>query len=410
MSQLLQLWRESDIRARLGKLPIDLEQTYDELLRAIRSQPGSAPVVAERAFQWVMCAFRPLTAAELVAAVCQDAESDAMQPVDIDIDFVLRACRNLLVLDPEEKTCGFSHLSVQEYFESRVWSASQAHALIAKTCLIHLVDKFRDPPSSPDASSSDCMTSELTHRNGHGRTEPYAVKYWPRHIKGHGDNNIDARLARLLESFLGSMDASSTAYQHWYKCFENTTWDNACFRLRPSTSASFCICYFGFDHILADWWKNGFDDPQQRNDRGESLLHLAVRSNSVAVTRRLLGYGLSVDLQDSYGASVLTTAAEVAEVSLARLLDAGADVNAKGGKYGCPLGTATYWGNDGVVRLLVDAGADVNAKGGWYGCPLGTAAHEGKEGVVRLLMDAGADVNAKGGDYGCPLGAAAHGG
>jgi hypothetical protein len=114
MGQLLELWCERDIRARLGHLPKGLEQSYDELLAAIRAQPGSVPVVAERAFQWVMCALRPLAADELVAAVCQDPDSDAVQPVDIDIGFVLRACRNLVVLDPEKKTCGFSHLSVQE--------------------------------------------------------------------------------------------------------------------------------------------------------------------------------------------------------------------------------------------------------------------------------------------------------
>ncbi len=95
LHQLFELWRESDIRARLGRLPKDLEQTYDELLASIRSQPGTAPAVAERAFQWVMCAFRPLTADELVTVVWHDPDvHDTCQPADIRIYFVMQACRN----------------------------------------------------------------------------------------------------------------------------------------------------------------------------------------------------------------------------------------------------------------------------------------------------------------------------
>jgi hypothetical protein len=54
-------------------------------------------------------------------------------PVDVDIGFVFPACRYLLVMDVEHNTCGFSHLSPHEYFESCVRTTSQAHAFVAKT-------------------------------------------------------------------------------------------------------------------------------------------------------------------------------------------------------------------------------------------------------------------------------------
>jgi hypothetical protein len=81
------------------------------------------------------------------------------------------------------------------------------------------------------------------------------------------------------------------------------------------------------------------------------------------------------------------------------LLDAGADVNAIGGDYGCPLGAAAYWGREGVVRLLLDAGADNNAKGGKYGCPLGAAAFGNEFEAAQLLLGSGADMNLYGGFY-----------
>ncbi|KAJ1324752.1 ankyrin repeat domain-containing protein 50 [Microdochium nivale] len=88
------------------------------------------------------------------------------------------------------------------------------------------------------------------------------------------------------------------------------------------------------------------------------------------------------------------------------LLDAGADVNAQGGYYGNALQAASYEGHQDVVQLLLDAGADVNAQGGYYGNALQAASYEGHQDVVQLLLDAGADVNAQGGRYGNALQAA----
>lgn len=74
----------------------------------------------------------------LVAAVCQEPENDSPQDVDIDIDFVLGACQNLLILDDELQVCRFAHPSVQEYLEDHCWSAEQANGIVAKVCLLLL--------------------------------------------------------------------------------------------------------------------------------------------------------------------------------------------------------------------------------------------------------------------------------
>jgi hypothetical protein len=149
LSQLFNRKREKDEWSRLGTLPVDLEKAYDELYAVIRNRPDSAPVIAERTFKWVMCSIRPLTSNELVAAVCQDPTIDPIQHVDIGIDFVLYACSNLLVVDRSSKKCGFSHLSVQEYLENRVWSECEAHALAALSEGLPLPLLFPRPYSRP---------------------------------------------------------------------------------------------------------------------------------------------------------------------------------------------------------------------------------------------------------------------
>jgi hypothetical protein len=82
--------------------------------------------MAERATNWVMCSIRPMKSYEVVAAIRYDPDSHGMRPVDADVDFDLHACHNLLIVDAPRGTCGFSHLPVQEYFESRVWTLGVA--------------------------------------------------------------------------------------------------------------------------------------------------------------------------------------------------------------------------------------------------------------------------------------------
>jgi hypothetical protein len=76
---------ERVIRDRLGKLPKDLEKAYDEIYARIQAQDKRVIEIADRAFQWVMCSCAPLSTAELIAAVCQDPDTDTVNPAD-DMD------------------------------------------------------------------------------------------------------------------------------------------------------------------------------------------------------------------------------------------------------------------------------------------------------------------------------------
>lgn len=111
------------------------------------------------------------------------------------------------------------------------------------------------------------------------------------------------------------------------------------------------------------------------------------------------------------------TSPEYTKEHLHLLLERGADVNAPGGEYGYPLQAACANGGDCLaeIKLLLDRGADVNARGGRYGNALQAACcyrgyretqHTQNKLVVELLIDRGADVNAEGGQLGTALQAA----
>jgi ankyrin repeat protein len=76
------------------------------------------------------------------------------------------------------------------------------------------------------------------------------------------------------------------------------------------------------------------------------------------------------------------------------LLDAGADVDARGGLNGNALQTASCQ-SESIAKLLLTKGANVNAKGGFYASALHAASYAGYEELVKMLLAKGADVNLK---------------
>jgi ankyrin repeat protein len=185
---------------------------------------------------------------------------------------------------------------------------------------------------------------------------------------------------------------------------------------------------------------NGADIDAQYGKHG-SALHAAAAKDHIDIVKLLVSRGADIHARSSEAGSVLASAighyydkkcldflldkgalkkddgetalskaaAERCWVACHLLLSKGANVNAKGGRFGPPLQAACArslsWDPDRptVIERLLDLGADVNAQGGVYGNALQAACVKGKIDLVRLLLDKGADVNAQGGLYGNAL-------
>ena len=124
----------------------------------------------------------------------------------------------------------------------------------------------------------------------------------------------------------------------------------------------------------------------------EVQLVAAAKYGDLKVIRFLLHQGIIPDSQDSNGTTALQAAAFTPSphgLDIVRLLlDAGADINKKGGSFGSALQGATLSGQVEVVEFLLDSGASINHTGGCYGTSLQAARDrldDRKAGVPKTL-------------------------
>jgi len=129
----------------------------------------------------------------------------------------------------------------------------------------------------------------------------------------------------------------------------------------------------------------------------EPPLVAAAKARDWEALERLLEQGADVDAKTPDGTTALHWASYWDNVQAAeRLIRARADVNAANELGATPLWNASMNGSAPMVRVLLRAGADPDAALLAGETPVMTAARTGAADVLELLLAAGADPNAKG--------------
>jgi len=128
-------------------------------------------------------------------------------------------------------------------------------------------------------------------------------------------------------------------------------------------------------------------DVNAANYQQETPLHWAVLRNHHSVVELLLRRGARVDPTESYRRTpLLLVARETGNLEMARrLLDAGADVNARDRFGSTPLELSAWRGFRDVVDLVLDRGATVPADSGVAAEMLMQAAERGLDRLFRIL-------------------------
>lgn len=185
------------------------------------------------------------------------------------------------------------------------------------------------------------------------------------------------------------------------------------------------------NHEIASMLIDADADVNHRGGKGGSALHIASRGGKIGIIKLLFERGANANIPDANGSTALYTAAcggedgairlliengakvnthhpydhnsfqlvprgrAGADQMMCLLLDAGADVNGQGQKYGSALQIACRWHNLDNIQLLLEQGADVNVVDEDGGTALAEAAREGRVDVVKVLLGPAATVTAR---------------
>ena len=153
---------------------------------------------------------------------------------------------------------------------------------------------------------------------------------------------------------------------------------------------------------------------------GETALMIAVRKSyrrghrsHEEVVASLVAVGANLEVDDFFGLTALMKASSQGNVRLAALLlEAGADIDAKGNGFPSLQGMANYGGTalmiavgdeeEELVDYLIAQGADVNAANDDGMTALDIAIGRELTEIATLLLDAGAERGTRGGARSVP--------
>ena len=136
-------------------------------------------------------------------------------------------------------------------------------------------------------------------------------------------------------------------------------------------------------------------DINQKDSKGNTVLHLASYSGHSKCVTILIQYGANIDEINEDGCTPLLVAIKYASVELIFILiSAGADVNAMDCRGISPILVAANRGRDELIHILIIYGANVNTKNLFCKTALMYACEAGDISAVRELLYNGASVTA----------------
>lgn len=147
------------------------------------------------------------------------------------------------------------------------------------------------------------------------------------------------------------------------------------------------------ERTVARLLAQGFD-PNSRDPKGQTAMHLAMRDNSARVAEALWQHrALDVNALNSDDETPMMMAALRGHTAwVQRFLDRGARVHKPGWS---PIHYAATGPRSETVALLLDRGAPLDAESPNRSTPLMMAARYGSEASVDMLLARGADAKRK---------------
>ncbi|KAI9782352.1 MAG: hypothetical protein M1839_005225 [Geoglossum umbratile] len=394
MNTLMDQPTKGDIKQALqylAKGTDGLDETYKQAMERIEDTGSRIRELAKHALAWIIHAKRPLSPVELQHALCvrpltKKLDRDYLPSIQV----LQSVCAGLVTIDKQSGIVRLVHYTTQEYFE-RTWTSwfPNVQMDITKVCVTYLsFDVFEAGFCQSDREFETRLQTNVLYN--------YSARNWGHHAHTASveEGSIEEDLIlNLLESGAKVSAASQAMMAH-------RSYPGYSQRVPRQMTGIHLAAYFGLVGIIIGLLKKGYS-PDLQDSYGRTPLSWAAQGRHEAVIKLLLAAGeVDVDSKDSCGKTPLSWAAGGGHEAVVKLLLAvrKVDVDSKDFIGRTPLSWAAQGGQETVIKLLLAVGeVDVDSKDSeWGQTPLSWAARGGHEAVVKLLLAMGeVDVDSK---------------
>lgn len=270
---------DQDVRARLGRIPPELEQLYQEIYdKNLLKYPGEVGrSIISNIMKWLLCAQRQMKSSEFCTAIVLNT----VPAEELTNEHVLDLCHNFVVFDDSLDVFRFAHASVREFLEKQnEYTAISCHLLAAETCLLQFIG-LSDWPAAK-AFLQHNYTLELrdkvaSTRELLGSFHTYATTFWARHCQSIGEEvrKSNTHFKRIFRFFLSDASDALSPLSIWMQSDRRRV-QNSSLQIflsgqrtcRPEERVYMIACAFAFCEIINVCMH---ENPPDDRDRGCEL-------------------------------------------------------------------------------------------------------------------------------------------
>jgi ankyrin repeat protein len=362
-------------KTTLETLSDDINETYDEIWKRIKTQNPDDADLAERVIYWIFHATRPLTVPELQHALAVELGDTFLDEDNItDEDLMVSVCVGTVVVQRESHTLGLVHATTQEYFERKAAEYfPDAQRQILKVCLTYL--SFEEFESGP-CNSDEAVEARLRHRP----LLQYAARRWGFHAMGALEQSEETPILEFLNQRSKMTTSLQISHIRANKVKRYTQF------YPKNASALWVAAYFGLSRIAKLLLDRG-DEHDENDEFGVRPLDLAASRGHENVVRLLLQYKSNRDINTAFHHAAWSGHQAVMRI----LLDNGADIDAPNKIGMTALHLASQMGHEQLTRFLLEKGANIALKTDHNNDALYLAARSGNTAVTQVLLEHGKD-------------------